>query len=103
MGYGRSERGAYWSEIKFILGQIHRKDIIIWTTDNNGQIAKPTTSEDRGQGIRNDAHIGQWNYAAKTEKGNGGKLEKNYISTNFPRQTRSTRLRTMTDKDLQPG
>ena len=67
---------AYWGEVKFILGQIPRNDIIIWTTGNNGQIAKPITGDDRGQSIHNDAHIGKWHYAAQTEKGNGEKLGK---------------------------
>ena len=76
MGYARSERDAYWSEIKFILNKIPRKDIIIWTTDNNGQIARPPINNDRGEGIKNEAHIGQWHYAVQTEKGNGEKLVK---------------------------
>ena len=75
MNYGRNGRDTYWREVKYILDQIPQNDIIIWATDNNGQIARPTTNSDRDQGI-NNAHIGPCHYATKTEKGNGGKLAK---------------------------
>ena len=41
MGYIREQREAYWKAIKNTLQTIIKKDILIWATDNNGQIAKP--------------------------------------------------------------
>ena len=41
MGYSRAERAEYWRQTKHILSDIPPKDLLIWTTDNNGQIARP--------------------------------------------------------------
>ena len=83
MCYGRNERDTYWHEVKYILGQIPKNDIVIWTADNNnGQIANPETITDRGNGIDNNAHIGSWQYANQTEKGNGENLLRSYTNTN---------------------
>ena len=76
MCYGRNERDAYWGDVKYILGKIPKNDFVIWATDNNGQIARPTSNNDRGEDIYTDAHVGHWHYAKKREKGNGEKLVK---------------------------
>ena len=76
MSYGRKERDAYWKEIKYILAQMPKNDLIIWATDNNGQIAQPTNSNDRGEELSTNAHIGPWHYAPQCENGNGVRLVK---------------------------
>merc|ERR1712112_541752 len=76
MNYGRKERDEYWEEIKHILAQIPKKDLIIWTTDNNGQIARENNENMQDETPEKRICIGPWHYAAKTEKGNGEKLEK---------------------------
>ena len=76
MGYGRDERDGYWKLIKEIMTTTPQNDIIIWTTDNNGQIARRNTNSRNEYQTQNEAHIGRWHYATESEKGNGGKLEK---------------------------
>ena len=68
MGYSKGDRGEYWEELKLPIGNIAKKDFVIWTTDNNGQIARPTN--DTSENPRN-AHIGKWHYAkgARMEMG----------------------------------
>ena len=69
MGYAINELDQYWQEIKGILRNMNKKQCMIWTTDNNGQIAHDD---------QNDANntIGPWTYAHKCENGNGKKLAK---------------------------
>ena len=55
-----------------IIQEIPKNDLLIWTTDNNGQIARPEKEEEGESGAINNAHIGHWHYAKATEKGNGG-------------------------------
>ena len=76
MGYNRADRDEYWKLVKKIIQEIPENDLLIWTTDNNGQIARPTTNNNGENGTINDAHIGHWHYAKETEKGNGEKLIK---------------------------
>ena len=40
MGYSKENRDEYWGEIKKIHKGTDKNDMIIWATDNNGQIAK---------------------------------------------------------------
>ena len=42
MGYCQDERTKYWNDVKSVLKQTNTKQCIIWTTDNNGQIASET-------------------------------------------------------------
>ena len=69
MGYLKGERNAYWKETKQAKSNIPTEDLTIWTTDNNGEIARPTPSQDEET---QNAHIGRWNLATENEKGNGG-------------------------------
>ena len=59
-----------------MIGEIPKNDLIIWAADNNGQIARPTNNNDRGEEINTNAHIGPWHYASQSEKWNVGKLVK---------------------------
>ena len=77
MGYRRKDRDEYWSIIKKVMGETPENDLVVWTTDNNGQIARTkTTSEEEEGNTLMSAHIGRWHYASETEKGNGEKLIK---------------------------
>ena len=80
MGYATNEHDTYWQELKGILQNMNKKQRMIWTTDNNGQIAK---------GNDNDTNntIGPLTYAYKCEKGNGEKLAKYCKNMNYVRQT----------------
>ena len=69
MGYSHDERTKYWNDVKSVLQQTNAKQCIIWTTDNNGQIAAEAREG-------NNNEIGPWAMASKSEKGRGGKLTK---------------------------
>ena len=57
---------------KKILTEIpKKKDIIIWATDNNGQIERQDDHTGGEEILANNAHIGAWHYANKSEKGMG--------------------------------
>jgi len=43
-------RGDYWGHIKQIMQKIKKKDIVIWATDNNGQVGKNTENENKTLG-----------------------------------------------------
>ena len=72
MGYGRNERDEYRRQIKQIATETPQNDIIIWTTDNNGQIARPVSRQGGGNMLTQNAHIGHWHYSQESENGNGG-------------------------------
>ena len=74
MGYSRAERAEYWRQTKQILEEIPNNDLLIWTTDNNGEIAKPEGSSGGENNISSIANIGQWHYAQENERGNGQTL-----------------------------
>ena len=76
MSYGRKGRGEYWEEIKHILSNIPKNDLVIWAADNNGQIAIEK-GENAQEGVpTNNPCIGPWHYAQKSERGKGTKLTK---------------------------
>ena len=75
MGYRKQQREEYWKEIKNALQTINKKDIIIWATDNNGQIAKPSDDDDKTNGETDSKGIGKWHIDEVNAKGNGEKLE----------------------------
>ena len=63
MRYATETRGEYWNQIKKILYQAKKEDIVIWETDNNGQINRNPENDDKT--------IGKWAIAKKTAKGAG--------------------------------
>ena len=65
MGYQNEQINAYWATLNQYIDAIPNTYIRIWCTDNNGQISKPSNSNN---------NIGPWTLTNKTDKGNGGKL-----------------------------
>ena len=83
MGYSMEERTLYWQEIKEIPPQkLNNKQCVIWTTDNNGQIAKENDADSNNT-------IGPWTVAQKTEPGNGQMLRKHAKNMRYAPQTRT--------------
>ena len=77
MVYNQENRDEYWEEIKNILQNIWKKDMMIWTTDNNGQIARTDQNDNSpDETTLKTTGIGRWHLAKESEKGNGKKLEK---------------------------
>ena len=72
-------RKAYWNHTKQITQQTKKKDIVIWATDNNGQVSKNTEH-------RNNT-IGKWTTAKENSKGNGAKLVKHCNNNRFVANT----------------
>ena len=69
MGYGKEDRDEYWKETKGILKQIKKDDILVWTTDNNGQIARKDQNNDHPEEkTLKTTGIGRWHLATKSEK-----------------------------------
>ena len=64
MGRKAETRKEYWNHIKQITHQIKKKDIVIWATDNNGQVSKNTENGNKT--------IGKWATAKENIIGNGG-------------------------------
>jgi len=63
--------------------------MLIWTTDNNGQIAGTDRNNDRPEETTlKTTGIGRWHLDKASEKGNGGKWEKLFGASNSPLQTR---------------
>ena len=56
-------RKEYRGRIKQIPRPIKRKDIVIWATDNNGQVSRNTENENKT--------TGKWTKAKENSKGNG--------------------------------
>ena len=48
--------------------------MIIWTTNNKGQIARKANRMGGGEMVKTNTHIGPWRNARESAKGNGEKL-----------------------------
>ena len=53
----------YWRQIKQILYQTRKRNIVIWDSDNNGQIGRNSAN--------GDEIIGKWTIATEINTGNG--------------------------------
>ena len=61
-------RKESWGQIKQILYHTKKKDIVIWTTDSNGQVSRNAENKDKT--------IGRWTTDNENITGNGGKFPK---------------------------
>ena len=76
MRYEKEERETpTGAKLKTILHSIPKIDLLIWGTDNNGQIEKRDTTLQEEQHTAHNG-IGKWHYGKTTQRGNGDKMVK---------------------------
>ena len=64
MNYNNEEQEIYWVDLKELIGEVQRKNTILWSTGNNGQIAMNEDDKEV---------VGKWALGNKTE-GSGRQL-----------------------------